>query len=159
MRSLTNRILGRTIAIATLALLLFSALYITLPAQDAFTYYTMFPSFVPTTMIQDSVPLSDMANLRTCLNWVAAHMGPDDALITHQAIYGWARAYLPNTDHIVNYGYSNPLDGVSIAVSSGYSNTWVIWWTPGLGWHGQAYLPTGFAIVFQNGDMAVYNYQ
>ena len=156
--SLTHRILRQTITLASLSLLLLSVLYVAVPAQEAFQYYMIYPDFVPTSMLQNSVPLSDMANLRGALNWVAAHMGPDDALITHQAIYGWAKAYLPSTDHIVNYEYSNPLDGVSFAISSRYSSTWAIWWTPGLGWHGQTYFPSGFVIVFQNGDIAVYVY-
>ena len=110
-------------------------------------------------MVQNSVPLSDMGSLRIALGWLEAHMGPGDVLLTHQAIYGWARAYLPSTDHIINYGYSNPLDGVSEAISAGYSTSWVIWWIPGLGWHGQMCLPEGFTATFQNGDMAVYKYQ
>jgi len=158
-RSLSNLILGRTVTIVSLGLLLSSLLYIAMPAQQAFTYYTMFPNSIPTSMVQDSVPLSDMASLRIVLNWVAARLGPDDALITHQAIYGWARVYLPSTDHIINYGYSSLLDGVTLANSSGYSNIFVIWWTPGLGWHGQSYLPNRFGIVFANGNMAAYAYQ
>jgi len=149
----------RTLPIFSMILVALAILYIALPAQSAFTYYTAFPDFVPTSMVQDSVPLSDMGSLRIALSWVAGRMGPGDALLTHQAIYGWARAYLPSNDHIINYGYSNPLAGVVAANLAGYSTNWVIWWSPGLGWHDQAYLPPGFATVFQNGNMVVYTYR
>jgi len=92
------------------------------------------------------------------LHWVQIHMSPGTALITHQAIYGWARAYLPTNDNIVNYNYSEPLEGVKMAVSDGYSSILMIWWVNGTGWHGQPYVPSGFAPVAIDGSMAVYEY-
>jgi hypothetical protein len=136
-----------------------AALYILVPAQHAMLYYAAFPSFFPTSMVQDTVPASDMASLRMILDWVQVNMRPGTVLITHQAFYGWARAYLPTTDHIISYGYSDPLDLASLARSMGSSTVWTVWWTPGLGWHGQAYLPTSFASIFQDGNMAVYTYE
>ena len=150
---------GKILPLFSVMLVISAAIYIVVPAQHAMLYYAAFPSFLPTSMIQDSVPLSDMASLKVALDWVAIQMGPGDVLITHQAIYGWARAYLPSTNRIISYGYSDPLDGVSIAESSGCSTIWAVWWTPGVGWHGQAYLPTGFASMFLVGNMAVYKYQ
>ena len=158
MPRLINHIAAKAFTPISLVILFLCVLYLASPAQQAFAYYVAFPSFVPTSMVQNSVPLSDMGSLRIALGWLEAHMGPGDVLLTHQAIYGWARAYLPSTDHIINYGYSNPLDGVSEAISAGYSTSWVIWWIPGLGWHGQMCLPEGFTATFQNGDMAVYAY-
>jgi hypothetical protein len=154
-----GRVMARGVPLIPALLLLSAVLYIALPAQQAMAYYTTYPSFVPTSMIQDSVPASDMGSLSRALGWVTIHMGQQDVLITHQAIYGWARAYLAPTAHVIDYNYSDPMRGVQRAQSLGYSTIWTIWWTPGLGWHGQAYLPNNFAIVFQNGDMAVYEYQ
>jgi hypothetical protein len=136
-----------------------AALYIVVPAQHAVLYYSAFPSFLPTSMVQDTVPISDMGSLKLMLEWVQLNMRPGTVLITHQAIYGWARAYLPSNDNIIDYYYSSPMRGVSLAESQGFSSIFVVWWLPGLGWHGQAYLPNGFATVFQDGDMAVYTYQ
>src|SRR5205807_938584 len=98
---------GKILPMFSMILLVSAALYIVVPAQNAMLYYTSFPGFLPTSMVQDSAPLSDMASLRAALSWVATQMGPRDVLITHQAIYGWARAYLPSSDKIIDYGYSN----------------------------------------------------
>ncbi len=153
------RIFGKVIRVVPILLVFSAILYIDLPAQQATGYYAIFPSFVPTSMMQDNVPLSDMPSLATVLGWVAAHLGPHEILIAHQTMYGWAKAYLPSTANIIDYVYSSPLVGVSLAQSYGYSTIWTVWWVPGLGWHGQAYLPNGFVPIFQDGNMAVYAYQ
>jgi hypothetical protein len=115
---------------------------------------------LPTSMVQDTVPISDMSSLRTILDWVQANMGPSTVLITHQAIYGWARAYVPPlSDHIVNYQYNDPLVGVELARSEGYSSVLMIWWVNGSGWHGQPYVPTSFGILMQKGDLALYKFR
>jgi hypothetical protein len=102
--------------------------------------------------------MSDMGSLRAMLDWVQANSGPGTILITHQAIYGWARAYLPSTVHIVNYSYSDPLAGVNMAVSAGYSSVFMIWWINGSGWHGQPSVPSGFVPLVSDGSIAVYEY-
>jgi hypothetical protein len=78
-------------------------------------------------------------------------------LITHQAIYGWARAY-ESSEPIVNYAYSSPLEGVQMAKALGYSSIMMIWWVNGSGWHGQPTVPVGFIPVVSDGNMAVYAY-
>jgi hypothetical protein len=155
----TRIVRGKILPILSLVLVVSASLYIVVPAQNAMWYYTAFPEFLPTSMVQDTVPISDMVSLRTMLDWVQVNMRPGAVLITHQAIYGWARAYLSSTDNIIDYGYSSPQGGVSLAESQGFSKIWTVWWLPGLGWHGQAYLPNRFAAVFQDGEMAVYTYQ
>ncbi len=134
-------------------------LYVALPAQQAMIYYTAFPSLLPTSMVQNTVPLSDMNSLMSILAWAATQVGPKTALITHQAIYGWARAYLPSlSSYVINYGYASPLDGVGVAQSAGYSCVVLVWWVSGLGWHGQPDVPTGFIPIRTDGNMAVYRY-
>lgn len=148
----------RLLPVVALILVASAAGYIAMPAQHALSYYTAFPGFLPTSMVQDTVPLSDMGSLRAMLDVAQSHTGPGSVLITHQAIYGWARAYLPSTDTILNYGYSSPLDGVAMARSAGYGSVVMVWWTNGTGWHGQPYVPQGFALVSTDGNMAVYTY-
>jgi hypothetical protein len=136
-----------------------AALYIALPAQYAMTYYAVFADFKPTSMVQDTVPLSDMSGLMALLTTAASRMGPGTVLITHQAIYGWARAYLPSlSNRIVNYEYSSPLEGVKIARSEGFSSMLMIWWVNGMGWHSQPNVPSGFGVLTQNGELALYKY-
>ncbi len=134
----------------------FAVLYIGLPAQSAFPYYTAFPALLPTSMVQDTVPLSDMDSLIGLMHWVASNSNSQTALITHQAIYGWARAYFPASDRIVNYEYASPLVGVEKARLEGYSSMLMIWWVDGLGWHGQPDVPDSFTPLLRSGDLAVY---
>jgi hypothetical protein len=155
-----SRNLHRLVLPTFSAVLIVSAiLYITLPAQQAAVFYTAYPEQLPTSMVQDTIPLSDLGNLRALLDSAAARIGPTTVLITHQAIYGWARAYLPSlNDRIINYQYNSPLTGVEMAKSNGYSSILMIWWTNGNGWHGQPYVPNGFQTLLSNGDLALYTY-
>ncbi len=145
--------------IFSLVIIISAALYVGLPAQRAMLYYTAFPSLIPTSMIQATVPLSDMSSLMQVLSWVVSHPNPGTALIVHQAIYGWARAYAPSlSGHLINYQYLSPLDGVAMARSAGYTSIFMIWWIKGYGWHGMVDVPDGFSVAFSDGNMAVYNY-
>jgi hypothetical protein len=143
----------------SVVLMISATLYIALPAQQAMVYYTAYPELLPTSMIQNTIPLSDLGNLRSLLDSVAARINSGTVLITHQAIYGWARAYLPSLNgQLINYEYNAPLSGVEIARSEGYSSILMIWWIDGSGWHNQPNVPSGFSVLLQNGDLALYTY-
>jgi hypothetical protein len=154
------RNLHRLILPAFSTILVVSAtLYIAVPAQQAMVYYTAYPELLPTSMVQNTIPLSDLGNLRSLLDSAAARINPETVLITHQAIYGWARAYLPSLNsQLINYQYNAPLAGVAVARSEGYSSILMIWWIDGSGWHNQPDVPSGFTILLQNGDLALYTY-
>jgi hypothetical protein len=140
-------------------LMVSAMLYIALPAEQAMVYYTAYPELLPTSMVQDTIPLSDLGNLRSLLDSAAARINSGTVLITHQAIYGWARAYLPSLNsQLINYQYNAPLRGVEMARSAGYSSILMIWWIDGSGWHNQPNVPSGFNVVLQNGDLALYTY-
>ncbi len=140
----------------TVLILALAISYATLPAEIALPYYTAFPTFIPTSMIQNTVPLSDMGNLKDALHWTNTHMSPDVVLITHQAIYGWVREYLPSLNRVINYGISSPLVGLEMARSAGFGRVFMIWWIDGQGWHGQQYVPAAFELEFTAGNIAVY---
>jgi hypothetical protein len=137
-------------------LILSAFLYTVLPAQQAMVYYTVYPSFLPTSMVQDTVPLSDMQSLGVLLRWVAVNMDSKTALIAHQALFGWARDYLPTTDRIFVYGFSSPSAGVEKARSDGFSSVLMIWWANGLGWYGQPSVPSAFVPIQSEGNLALY---
>jgi len=103
--------------------------------------------------------MSNLGNLRSLLDAAAARIDPGTVLITHQAIYGWARAYLPSLNNqLINYHYNPPLSGVEMVRSEGYSSILMIWWIDGSGWHNQPNVPSGFSVLLQNGDLALYTY-
>jgi hypothetical protein len=153
---------GRKIAATfSLAMIVLSTLYVALPAQSAMPYFSVYPGLLPTSMLQNTVPLSDMNSLREAIGWTAANMGPNTALITHIAIYGWAIEYLPlqlSTNRVFDYGFSSPVVGVEMARSAGYSIIYMIWWINGSGWYDQQYVPNGFYQLITHGNFAVYEY-
>jgi hypothetical protein len=146
----------RILPIFSTFLILSAFLYMVLPAQQAMVYYTMYPSFLPTSMVQDTVPLSEMPSLVVLLRWVAVNMDSKTALIAHQALFGWERDYLPTTDRIFVYGFSNPGAGVERAKSDGFSSVLMIWWANGLGWYGQPNVPSPFVPIRSEGNLALY---
>jgi hypothetical protein len=140
----------------TILILGLAVSYVALPAESALPYFTAFPAFLPTSMIQNTVPLSEMSNLKDALQWTNTHMGSGAALITHEVIYGWVREYLPSLDRTIYYGISNPQVGLAMARSSGFAKVFMIWWIDGHGWHGQQNVPAAFDLAFRAGDIAVY---
>jgi len=149
---------ARILPIISCGIVLSTILYIALPAQQAMPYYAVYPSLLPTSMIQDTVPVSEMGHLHDLLDLVNERSGPGTVLITHQAIYGWARAY-QGSEAIVNYKYSSPLEGVQMARDLGYSSILMIWWIQGSGLHGQSTVPMGFIAISIIGNMAAYEYR
>jgi hypothetical protein len=142
----------------SIALVVSALLYIALPAENAMPYFGIFSSTMPTSMTQDTMPLSEMQALSSMLTWVQTHMDPNSALITNSATYGWARAYLSPVQPVVNFQFSSPLVGVRMAKEEGYTSFFMIWWANGTGWDGQPYVPAGFVPVQQSGLMVVYTY-
>src|SRR2546428_2367416 len=149
----TLRLRGLPMFFAILSLS--SVLYIALPAQRA--VFGSFPTYLPTSMIQNTVPLSDMGSLKSSLEWVSHNMDSKTVLITHMAIYGWARTSLPSQDRIIEYGYSNPEVGLKSATQEGYRSVFLIWWVKGLGLHGLSEIPARFVPVHVDGNIAVYS--
>ncbi len=142
----------------SIALVVSAFLYIAIPAENAMPYYTLFSSTMPSSMIQDTIPMSQMPSLKNMLSWVQTHMGSDSALIANWATYGWARAYLSPAHTILNYQSSSPLVGVKMAKDEGYGPVFMIWWANGTGWDGQSQVPAIFVPVQQSGLMVVYRY-
>ena len=133
-----------------------SLLYIGLPAQQALPFYAMVPSYMPSSMIQNTVPLADMHNVQQAVYWISENVGPRDAVITHRAIYGWLRMFLPAASNIIDYGYSSPVVGLEVAKREGYLRAFLIWWVDGNGWDGQKEVPSQFSVTFKIGNIAVF---
>jgi hypothetical protein len=56
-------------------LILLSLSFIFLPAEAAFPYFEAFPYYVPSSMLQNSVPLSDCEDVEMTMLWVKSNMG------------------------------------------------------------------------------------
>jgi hypothetical protein len=133
--------------------------FVFLPAESAFPYFSVYPYYVPSSMLQNSVPLSDCGDVVRALNWVKDNnIYGGEILLVHDAFNGWALLYADGVE-ILRYGYALP-ESVALALSQkGYGRIYLIWWVSGEGWHGQASLPSTFKEVFRSGRIAVYEFK
>ena len=130
--------------------------YAILPAQSAPTFYTIFPQYVPSSMVQSSMPSSDYPNVVNAMLWVDSHLDSDSVLITQQAFYGWARSYLSPDKQVVNSFLGSPSSAIDQTGS--YTHVLTVWWVEGAGWFHGAF-PVGAKLLVRFGDLAVYEYR
>ena len=130
--------------------------YAILPAQSALTLYTVFPGYVPSSMVQSSLPLSDYPNVVKAMLWVDSHLDSNSVLITQQAFYGWARSYLSPDKQVVNSFLGSPTSAIDQTGS--YTHVLTVWWVEGTGWF-QGSFPVGAKPLVRFGDLAVYEYR
>jgi len=109
------------------ALVLVSASYMVLPPERAFPYFSLFPvqQYFPSSMQQNTVPLSQCPYVVLACGWLRWNMPPDSCLIAHQSLYGWANLTL--TFRPV-YSYTSMDIGLSNASfkAGWYNSTYVL---------------------------------
>jgi hypothetical protein len=127
-----------------------------LPPNLAFPYFSLYPNYVPSSMLQNSVPLGDCKDVVQVLNWVNASLRSRDVLLVHDAFHGWALLYVDG-EKVVCYGYENP-ETVAERITA-YDRLFLIWWVPGAGLHGLAKLPPRFVEIYCSGRIAVYEWE
>lgn len=138
------------------AVVLLSFTFAFLPAGLAFPYFRLYPNYVPTSMLQNTVPLSDCADVVQALNWVNASLKPHDVLLVHDAFHGWALLYIDG-EKVVCYGYENPETAAKRITA--YDRLFLIWWVPNEGLHGLTSLPPRFVEIYRSGRIAVYEWE
>ena len=116
----------------------------------------MFPQYVPSSMVQSSLPSSDYSNVVNAMLWVDSHLSSDSVLITQQAFYGWARSYLSPDKQVVNSLLTPPTS--VIGETGSYTHVYTVWWIEGTGWF-QGSFPMGAKPLASFGDLAVYEYR
>jgi len=143
--------------IVSLVLVVMTLSFVTMPYESAFPYYALFPYYVPSSMLQNTAPLSDCQDTLNALQWLKGNVHGNAHLLTHDAFHGWALLVL-NEDQIISYGYENPEEATQEALQNGYNPLYLIWWTNGNGWHGQPTVSPSFKEVFRSGRIAIYVY-
>jgi len=152
-----NRNWGGLLRVVVIVSLSSSAIsYAILPAQSAPTLFTVFPQYVPTSMVQSSLPLSDYPNVLSAMVWVDSHLDSNSVLITQQAFYGWSRSYLSPDKQVLNSFLSSPTSAIDQTGS--YTHVLTVWWVEGAGWF-QGSFPVGAKPLVRFGDLAVYEYR
>ncbi len=133
--------------------------FMVLPNNLAFPYYVLFTLYIPSSMLQNTVPLSDCQDTANALQWVRNNMQSDSRLLTHDAFYGWASLTL-DANQVISYGYDNPETLAEKLVNNGSEyQLYLIWWINGSGWHSQPTISSNFSEVYESGRIAVYTYK
>ena len=113
-------------------------------------------SGLPATMLHNTMPFQDEADVAAAFRWLNDVMTNSDVLLTHSAFYGWALLYLRWDRSIINYGEGNPNPAVSLAREEGFRRVYIIWFIPGYGWHEPDPNFTNWALAFKDGPIVIY---
>ena len=145
-------------ASAGLILTILSVSFMVLPNNAALFYYDAFPTYVPKSMLQNTVPLSDCQDTVNALQWLRDNMPNNSRLLVHEVFYGWASLTL-NSSQLISYGFGNPeIVAQELEENDSVFSLYLIWWVNGVGWYGQPSIASTFRQVYQSGRIAVFTF-
>jgi len=144
-------IVGAIIAVLSIS-------FMVLPNMSAINYLGAYPSYVPKSMLQNTIQFSDCQDTVNALLWAKNNMSSDGHLLVHEAFYGWALLSF-DSNRLIPYFFSNLTDVVNSLQQNGSVNhAYLIWWVNGTGWYGQPSVPSVFTELFHSGNIAIYQY-
>ena len=147
--------MDRRIRVALLAVLLvLAASFVALPPSNAFAFYTnpLTIAYVQTSMLQNTVPLSDSPDIVAALEWLNGMGFNGSVLIAHSAFVGWAKLY-SKIPEIFEYSVAAQVDDRDF---SAYEHVFSVYWAVGRGWFRLSLLPSGMEAILTSGRIAVY---
>jgi hypothetical protein len=143
---------------ACLILATFSLGFIALPNNFAIPYYLSYSNYMPTSMLQNTVALSDAQDTVNALQWIKNNIPSNAHLLVHDAFYGWALLNLNDTQ-LIPYGYNNPETvAEQLRENDSIAPLYLIWWINGSGWHGQPTVSSAFVQVYESNKIAIFTY-
>ena len=132
--------------------------FMVLPNSGASGYFGAYPTYVPKSMLQNTIQLSDCQDTANALLWAKNNMPSNGYLLVHEAFYGWASLSF-NSSQLLPYFFSSPTDVVGkIHQDNPSSQLYLIWWVNGTGWYGQPTVPASFNELYHSGNIAIYQY-
>lgn len=110
--------------------------------------------YLPSSMLCNTVPLSDVDGVSETFRWVNAAMDGNSCFMAHDAFFNWARFSL-NEQHTIVF-FKNDVDGaIDLAAEHGYKIFWLVWWNVDIGWYGFK-VPENFQPAYNSGRISVY---
>jgi hypothetical protein len=133
--------------------------FMVLPNRTPFPYFSFYPYYVPTSMLQNTVPSSDFKDTVNAIQWLKSNIHDGGRLLVHDVFCGWSLLTL-NRSQVIPIGYESPEKMARETVqNSSVRELYLIWWTSGNGWHGQPSVSSAFVEVYESGRIAVYRYK
>jgi hypothetical protein len=171
-----QRLFPKVVAISYVVLLLsLSGFYLAEPPDSQISLFSTanpYLTFIPSSMLQNALPITDNPLLENCFNWINNNSPNDSAVVIHYALYNLASIYVRHRA-VVSVDSNSPMwvflnnetavvDGLvgsaRQALTSGNSSVYTVWWVNGEGWYKVSTLPSEFTQIYQYGRMAVYMY-
>jgi len=135
-----------------------SVSFLALPNSGAFSYLGAYPTYVPKSMLQNTVQLSDCQGTADALLWAKNNMPSNGILLVHEAFYGWASLTF-DSSRLILYFFVTPGEVADQLQDANSSNPlYLIWWVNGTGWYDQPNVPSSFTELYQSGNMAIYQF-
>ena len=135
-----------------------SVSFMVLPNSGALSYFGSYPTYVPRSMLQNTVQLSDCQGTADALLWAKNNVPSNGYLLVHEAFYGWASLTF-DSSRLIPYFFVTPSEVADHLQDANSSNPlYLIWWVNGTGWYGQPNVPSSFIELYQSGNMAIYQF-
>ncbi len=147
--------MDRRIRVAFLAVLLVLAgSFVALPPPYAIPFYTnpRTSVYVPTSMLQNSVPLGDSSDVVAALEWLNNQQFSDSILLAHISFAGWAELF-SKIPHIYAFVDPGQVNGGNF---SGFTHVFVVYWARNQGWYNPSLMPDRLTLAHSIGRMVVY---
>jgi len=121
-------------------------------------------SFIPSTMLYNTVPLRDVKGTVNAIEWLNEHMDNVSSVLVHYAFLQWTNLYL-NEKHVIVYYVNDVGKALTVALERGFDPVFLIWWNENyltwqdetFGWYGLT-MPKYFIYVFSSDRISVYQY-
>jgi len=121
-------------------------------------------SFIPSTMLYNTVPLRDVKGTVDAIEWLNEHMDNVSSVLVHYAFLQWTNLYL-NEKHVIVY-YENDVEkALTVALERGFDHIYLIWWNENyltwqdetFGWYGLT-MPKYFISITSSDRISVFKY-
>ena len=175
-RGKIRRFVPKVFAITYLVLLLtLSGCYLAVNPENQIAFFSKdnsYLAFIPSSMLQNTLPISDNPSLVNCFDWINNNTSADSVVLIHYAlddladIYIKGRIIVPVNQGPSMWGYlqnesalaDGMVDAARVALNNGHNAAYTVWWISGEGWYGIPSLPSSFHEIYRSGNMAVYLY-
>jgi hypothetical protein len=133
--------------------------FIALPNNNSLSYFGNFTAYMPKSMLQNTVQLSDCQDTNNALMWAENNLPSNGCLLVHDVFHGWASLKL-ESDQLYPYAFYNPeTTAQNLQKTNPSAALYLIWWVNGSGWYGQLNVSASFNEVYHSGNIAIYEYK
>jgi len=120
-------------------------------------------SYIPSTMLYNSIPLRDVSSTIQAMKWLDANMDNRSTLLVHHAFRWWADLYL-SKEHMIVYFVIDIEKAAEVALAHGYEHIYIVWWNESyltwqneeIGWYGLT-LPESFKQISHKETIPVFD--